>query len=74
MSFYPSLVGRGYKRLGMELVDMLFGYFVQLALESCILQGTFWLLGMSLHLWKSYNLIPKIFIFFPEFSKVLTGM
>lgn len=62
MSFYPSLVSRGYKRLGMELVDMLFGYFVQLVLESCILQGTFWLLDMSLHLWKSYNFIPKIFI------------
>lgn len=62
MSFYPSLVGRGYKRLGVELVDMLFGYFVQLVLESCNLQGTFWLLDTSLHLWRGYNLIPKIFV------------
>lgn len=62
VSFYPSLVGQGYKRLGVELEDMLFGYFVQLILESCILHDTLWLMDMSLHLWKSYNLIPKMFI------------
>lgn len=62
VSFYPSLVGRSYKSLGVELVDTLFVYFVQLILESCILQDTFWLLDMSLHLWKSCNLILKMFI------------
>lgn len=34
--------------------------FVQLVLESCTLQDTFWLLDMSLHFFRSYNLIPKI--------------